>query len=267
MARLNPRFTDWRDCHVWLVGASAGIGEALALALAARGARLTLSARNAPALQALAKRCGPATQVLGCDVTDPASLDALFARFDDGRAELPQLGIYLAGDYSALNAADGGEMSQRVRQIMAVNYSGAADWSLRFTQRLLRQRADGGQRVMGIALVGSMAGYQGLPKALGYSPSKAALMRFAECLYLDLAPHGLGVWLVSPGFVATRLTAQNDFRMPALITPAQAASAMLDGLAGGGFEIHFPKRFTLAMKLLALLPYGLSLRLLRRLAP
>ena len=116
----------------------------------------------------------------------------------------------------------------------------------------------------GIAFVASVAGYRGLPKALAYGPGKAALIHFAECLHLDLAPQRIGVWVINPGFVATRLTARNDFAMPALQTPEQAAIATVDGLKRGNFEIHYPRRFSRLMKLLALLPYGLYFPLIRR---
>jgi short-subunit dehydrogenase len=116
----------------------------------------------------------------------------------------------------------------------------------------------------GIAFVASVAGYRGMPKSLAYGPGKAALIHFAECLYFDLAPRNIGVWAINPGFVATQLTAKNDFDMPAIIQPAQAATEIIAGLRSGNFEIHFPKRFTRVMKLLALLPYGLYFRLIRR---
>ena len=116
----------------------------------------------------------------------------------------------------------------------------------------------------GIAFVASVAGYRGLPKALCYGPGKAALIHFAEVLHLDLAAQGIGVWVINPGFVATQLTAQNDFAMPALLTPEQAASAAVDGFRKANFEIHFPKRFTMVMKLLAHLPYRWYFPLVRR---
>ena len=84
---------------------------------------------------------------------------------------------------------------------------------------------------------------------------KAALINLAEALYLDLHDLGLGVSVINPGFVATPLTAGNDFTMPALISPEAAADAILQGWARGQFDIHFPKRFTRVMKLLRLLPY------------
>ena len=116
----------------------------------------------------------------------------------------------------------------------------------------------------GIAFIASVAGYRGLPKSVCYGPGKAALIHFAECLHLDLADQGIGIWLINPGFVQTRLTAQNDFSMPALLTPDQAAVAIVDGFRTVRFEIHFPKRFTLALKLVSLLPYRWYFPLIRR---
>jgi len=115
-----------------------------------------------------------------------------------------------------------------------------------------------------IAIVGSVAGYSGLPKALAYGPSKAAIINFCETLYYDLLPKGISVHLISPGFVATEATAQNDFEMPALITSEQAAHEILSGIQKGEFDIHFPKRFTRFMKFLRILPYPLYFWIVRR---
>ncbi|MNS58118.1 short chain dehydrogenase [compost metagenome] len=111
----------------------------------------------------------------------------------------------------------------------------------------------------------SVAGYIGLPGATLYGPSKAALINLAELLYTELHAHGLGVYLINPGFVKSRLTARNTFRMPALITPEVAAEAILTGLERGRFEIAFPQRFTRLVRLISLLPYRISLGLLQRL--
>jgi short-subunit dehydrogenase len=127
----------------------------------------------------------------------------------------------------------------------------------------LAQPLKNGQRGH-ISLVGSVAGYRGLPHSLAYGPTKAALINLAETLYLDLHPRGLGVSIVNPGFVETPLTAGNAFSMPALISPAQAADAMLQGWAQGEFELHFPKRFTRWMKALRLLPNRLFFALVSR---
>ena len=144
----------------------------------------------------------------------------------------------------------------RAEQVIDINFRGA----MRLTNAILPDLKSGG----GIAFVASVAGYRGLPKALCYGPGKAALIHFAECLYLDLEAQGVGVWVINPGFVKTRLTAQNDFAMPALLTPQQAAEAIIDGFRTGDFDIHFPKRFTRVLKLLSLLPYRWYFPLIRR---
>ncbi|WP_153132062.1 SDR family NAD(P)-dependent oxidoreductase [Dechloromonas hortensis] len=248
---MNPTITDWRGKRVWLVGASSGIGAAIARELAGRGARLALSARRADKLQAL----GLADALLlPCDATDSASLAAarkgLLAAW--GGVDLV---IYLAGDYVPMGA-DNFDLAL-AEQVLAVNFNGA----LRLAATVLPDLLAGG----GIAFVASVAGYRGLPKALCYGPGKAALIHFAEVLHLDLAPKGIGVWVINPGFVATQLTAKNDFAMPALLTPEQAAIAAVDGFKSANFEIHFPKRFSRLLKLLALLPYRWYFPLIRRL--
>jgi NAD(P)-dependent dehydrogenase (short-subunit alcohol dehydrogenase family) len=162
--------------------------------------------------------------------------------------------IYLAGDYEPMTAHNFDLAT--AERVHAVNFLGA----MRLTDAVLPDLRPGG----GLVLVASVAGYRGLPRALAYGPGKAALIHFAECLQLDLAPRGIGVWLVNPGFVATRLTAKNDFRMPSLMTPEDAARAMANGLATGRFELHFPRRFTRFMKFMALLPYRWYFPLVRR---
>jgi short-subunit dehydrogenase len=120
------------------------------------------------------------------------------------------------------------------------------------------------QRQGHLSLVSSVAGFRGLPQGLAYGPTKASLINLAETLYLDMQQLGVGVSLVNPGFVETPLTAQNKFKMPALISTQEAAQAILKGWAQGQFEIHFPKRFTLWMKALRHLPYTLYFGVVRR---
>ena len=248
---MNPKIVDWSGKRVWLVGASSGIGAALAGELARRGARVALSARSVDRLRALAIQ---GALLLPCDATDTTGLAG-------ARASLPaawgcvDLVIYLAGDYVPMRAAD---FDLAVAEkVVTVNFNAA----MRLAATVLPDLRAGG----GIAFVASVAGYRGLPRALAYGPGKSALIHFAECLHLDLAPQGIGVWVVNPGFVATQLTARNDFAMPALLTPGEAALATVAGMKTGKFEIHYPQRFTRVMKLLALLPYGLYFPLVRRL--
>lgn len=248
---MNPRLTDWQNRRVWLVGASAGIGAALAQALSHRGARLALSARSARKLQRLGI---DDALLLPCDVTDTTSLAAAWHTLHTAWNGI-DLVIYLAGDYVPMQAGDFD--LAHAEQVIDVNFRGA----MRLASHLLPELQPGG----GIAFVASVAGYRGLPRALCYGPGKAALIHFAECLHLELAPRGIGVWAINPGFVATRLTARNDFTMPALLQPEEAAQAILEGFRHGHFEIHFPKRFTRVLKLLRMLPYRWYFPLVRRL--
>jgi short-subunit dehydrogenase len=248
---MNPKIVDWSGKRVWLVGASSGIGAALAGELARLGARVALSARSVDKMRALDI---PGALLLPCDATDTVSLAGARASLLAAWRGV-DLVIYLAGDYVPMRT---GDFDLAVAEkVITVNFNGG----MRLAATVLPDLQAGG----GIAFVASVAGYRGLPKALAYGPGKAALIHFAECLHLDLAPQGIGVWVINPGFVATPLTAKNDFAMPALLTPEQAALATVDGLKTGKFEIHYPKRFTRVMKLLALLPYGLYFPLVRRL--
>ena len=115
-----------------------------------------------------------------------------------------------------------------------------------------------------ISLVSSVSGYRGLPQSLAYGPTKAALITLAETLHVDLKDSQISVSLICPGFVETTLMAQNKFAMPGLIKPEKAAEEILRGWAKGEFEIHFPKRFTLFMKALALLPPMFYFPVIRR---
>ena len=253
---LNPRITDWRGLRVWVIGASSGIGEATAAALHARGAQVLVSARNAASLDVFVQRhSGSAgAQAWPLDVTDAAGVKATAqAILAQGPLDLV---LYCAGHYNEMRATEI-DMAD-LKKHLAINYTGV----LHVIDAVLPAMAARGEGHL--SLISSVAGFRGLPKSLAYGPTKAALTNLAENLYLDLEPLGLGVSVIHPGFVQTPLTAQNDFTMPALITPEQAAEAMIAGWATGDFDIHFPKRFTRVMKLLRLLPYRAYFPAVRR---
>jgi short-subunit dehydrogenase len=242
MKSLNPKITDWDGKRVWIVGASSGIGAALARQLEKAGARLALSARREEALREVAVRD---ELIVPFDVTDVAALhrarDLLLDRWRG-----IDLVIYCAGVYTPMRAWEIDLAA--VRETLAINLQGVYNLLEAVVPIFVRQGSGG------ICLVSSVAGYSGLPKAMAYGPSKAALINLAQILYTDLSPRGIGVYLINPGFVATQLTQQNDFKMPALITPDAAATAIVAGLGKGHFEIHFPRRFTGWMKFLSHLP-------------
>jgi len=247
---LNPRIDGWNGRRVWVIGASTGIGRATAIALLQRGARVAVSARSAQALQSI-----DGALPLPLDATDAAPVQAAMQTLQRDWGGLDLL-LYCAGTYRPMRATAFDLAS--ALQHDDVNYRGALHALAAVLPVLTAQRAGH------IALVSSVAGFGGLPQALAYGPTKAALINLAETLYLDLHPLGIGVHVINPGFVETPLTAQNTFAMPALITPEQAAQALLQGLEAGRFDIHFPRRFTLWLKLLRLLPRGLYFSLISR---
>ena len=252
---LNPPMVDWRGKTVWIVGASSGIGQATAAALHGLGARVVVSARNAQSLAAFVEQ-HPGCVALALDATNS---QAVKAAADQLLAQGPlDCVVYCAGHYHAMRA-DALDLADMVRHV-DVNYLGAL-YVLDAVLPALLKRGTGH-----VSLVGSVAGFRGLPNSLAYGPTKAALINLAETLYLDLHDKGMGVSLINPGFVQTPLTADNDFAMPALLTPAQAATAIVQGWARGAFEIHFPKRFTLWFKALRVLPNRVFFQLVRRVA-
>lgn len=255
---LNPRITDWRGQHIWLVGASSGIGRATAALLHRRGAQVTLSARSAAPLDAFVAE-HPGAQALVLDATDADAVRAaaLALLQQHGRIDLA---MYCAGHYRAMTAMDF-DLADALRH-QQINYGGALNLLDAVLPPLLRQAAAG--KPAHLSLVASVAGYRGLPNALAYGPTKAALINLAEVLYLDLHSRGAGVSLINPGFVETPLTAQNSFHMPALITPEAAAEAIVAGWEKGEFEIHFPKRFTRLLKAMRQLPDSLYFGAVRR---
>ena len=245
---MNPRIRDWRGQRVWIVGASSGIGAALARALLARGARVALSARRAQALAEVAGDAAPHGQAMlvPLDVTDPATVAEAHARIV-GQWQAVDLTVWVAGTYEAMHPHTFG--LQAARRVMDTNLSIFNGLAV----LLPAMRRDGKGS---LAIVSSVTGYRGLPTvAMAYGPTKAALISLAETLYLDLHPHGHGIYLINPGFVETRLTAENSFAMPGLIDAESAARRILDGFGRGDFEIHFPRRLTWPLKLARLLPY------------
>ncbi|MFN0182844.1 MAG: SDR family NAD(P)-dependent oxidoreductase [Aquabacterium sp.] len=255
---LNEPIADWRGQVVWLVGASSGIGHATASALHALGAQVIVSARGIAALDAF-RAAHPGSLSLPLDVTDSGAM-RLAAQEAIGLRGRIDLAVYCAAHYREMGVDDF-DLDDALRH-QEVNVGGALRMIDAVLPQLLAQARQGTRAHL--SLIASVAGYRGLPRALAYGPTKAALINLAEVLYMDLAPRGVAVSLVNPGFVRTPLTAGNDFHMPALLSPEQAAQALLAGWSRGDFEIHFPRRFTMAMKALRSLPAGLYFRAVRR---
>jgi NAD(P)-dependent dehydrogenase (short-subunit alcohol dehydrogenase family) len=250
---LNPRIPSWPGQRVWVIGASYGIGAALARRLINDGARVAMSARSRDLLDAIAEGNDARVEVL--DVTDAASV-AKAARSILSAWGGIDLVLIVAGTHVEMRA-DTFDLA-RAKRLFDVNVIGVLNCLDAILPTLREQRRGG------VAIVSSVAGYRGLPRALIYGPTKAALINLAESLYLDLSPHGIGVYLINPGFVDTPLTQKNDFKMPALMPVDEAARLTLEGIEDGEFEIHFPKRFTRVMRLLRNLPYPAYFAAVRR---
>ena len=242
--------------RIWIIGASSGIGEACTQAFIKAGAKVALSSRRAERLNALAKsaQSGQAL-VLPLDVTKQEQILSSYQKILEAWGGLDLL-LFVSGVYTPLRADNFDfEIAQKTIDANLLGPMRAVGIVL---PNMLKEHAGH------IAIVGSVAGYSGLPKALAYGPSKAGIINFCETLYYDLLPQGVSVHMISPGFVATEATAQNDFEMPALITADEAAKEILTGLQAGEFDIHFPKRFSGFLKFLRILPYPLYFWIVRR---
>lgn len=244
------------DQRIWVIGASSGIGEACANAFIKAGAQVALSSRRAERLNSLAQSGGAQqTLVLPLDVTHEDQLASAYQQILGAWGGLDLL-LFVSGVYTPLRA-DNFDFAVAQKTIDA-NLLGPMRAVSIVLPDMLQKHAGH------IAIVGSVAGYSGLPKALAYGPSKAGIINFCETLYYDLLPEGVSVHMISPGFVATEATAQNDFEMPALITASEAANEILTGIQAGEFDIHFPKRFSGFLKFLRILPYPLYFWIVRR---
>lgn len=245
----------YKDQFVWIIGASSGIGCALARELSARGAVLALSARRKDELEQLSAELGNQHKVFVLDTTDAEmttrtaqAIRAAFGRIDRV--------IFLAAAYAPMkiDALD----IVVTKGIVDINVTGAFNL-VHAVLPILKTQPVPGQ----LALCGSIAGYIGLPGGQPYSATKAAIINLAESLRAE-CKENVDIKLINPGFVRTPLTDKNDFRMPAIMEPEQAAAEIAEGLLSRRFEIHFPKRFTRVLKLLQLLPYAVSQRLTRK---
>lgn len=235
----------------WVTGASTGIGRDIVLQLAAAGVKVAASARSADKLQAL----GPNVLAIALDVTDPSACRAAVDRIESelGPIDLAVLG---AGTYTpvAIDDLD----PARFDHMMATNYMGVVNCLAALAPNMIARRSGH------LSWIASVAGYIGLPKAAAYGPTKAALINLAESLYPEMRQKGVAVSVINPGFVETPLTSQNDFEMPFLMKPEEAARRTIEGLAAGRFEVAYPRRFVAILKAMRLLPYPLFFRLIAR---
>lgn len=245
----------------WITGASSGLGEALALEMARDGWTVAASARRADRLEALAQAAESASGTIHSFPMDVTDRDATLATVQHIEAAYGQIGQVV------LNA--GAHRPVDPRNLSADDFRALVELNLMGTvhglEAVLPSMIEHGSGR--IAIVASLAGYRGLPTASAYGMTKAGLINMAECLRVELAPHGITVQLVNPGFVRTPATDRNTFPMPFLMEVAPAAKAFYAGLKSDRFEITFPRRFAAMMKLLRALPAPLAFAVTRRMVP
>ena len=240
----------------WVTGASSGIGAALSRRLIQEGWDVVGSARSSSKLNALKKVLGVQFHPYPLDIVDDTAVRQCFEEIEGERGPIT-LAVLNAGVYEVpgSNVFD----QEAARTVFETNVMGTLNTLGLIVQRMIARRR--GQ----IAIMSSLAGYRGLPHSAGYCASRAATLVLAESLREDCHVHGVKVQVITPGFVDTPMTAKNDFQMPFLVKSEIAADRIVKGLGGSRFEISFPLRLTILMKIVRMLPYRLYFPLIRRL--
>jgi short-subunit dehydrogenase len=230
---------------VWLTGASSGIGKALAAALAKEGSDLFLTARDQNKLEQLKEQIqNPSSKIViaAGDVCDHSRMQEIVSQFGPFDVLVANAGTYLSSEMSRFNA------SEYLKQL-EVNFGGLLYCMESVLPGMI---AKGSGLICGNS---SVVGYRGSPKAAAYGASKAAMTNFLESARFDLAPMGIKVSIISPGFVKTPLTDKNRFRMPFLVSSEYAARKIIDGIKKEKLEIHFPWQFSWLCKFFRVIPF------------
>ena len=231
--------------NVWITGASSGIGKELAIKFAREGWQVAASARRENLLKDLNNQ-NPNIHPFPLDVNKEDEAKNVFQNII-GKFKTIDISVFCTGIHDPeseklLN-------SKKIREIMETNFFGTLNCVMA-VNTYFREKKNGH-----ISIVSSVAGYRGLPAASGYCASKSALISLAESLYFDFKRYNVRVSVINPGFIKTPMTDKNKFPMPMIKSAEFAAEKMFIGLTKkNSFEIHFPKTFTMMMKLLKIMP-------------
>jgi NADP-dependent 3-hydroxy acid dehydrogenase YdfG len=239
---------EWKGRRYWIVGASEGLGRALALEMSRAGADLVVSARSADRLAALCAELPGKAVAVPVDVSDRASVEAAATVAGEIDGAVYMAGVYWPMKATAWNAAE-------VETMCDINFTGAA----RVMGALVPGMVARGRGHL--VLCGSLSGFRGLPGAIGYGASKAGLMHLAETMRVDLKRTGVEVQLVNPGFIRTRLTEKNDFTMPFIMDADTAARHFFAQMNRKSFSANFPRGFAALFRASQFLPDWLYYRL------
>ena len=240
---------------IWITGASSGIGRALAIKFANEGWSVAASARRESLLQELNK-INENIYSFPLDVTNIDQCKTVFKNIIEKFKNI-EISIFGTGMHDPKSEKEFN--LEKIRKIMEVNYFGTMN-SINSIYSYYNNKKSGQ-----ISIVSSVAGYRGLPAAGGYCASKSDLTSFTESLHFEMKRKNVRVSLVSPGFIKTPMTDQNDFPMPMIKSPEFAADQIYKGLVKKKyFEIHFPKVFTYFMKFLRILPSSIYFKILEK---
>jgi len=239
-----------------LTGASSGIGEAMALDYAAPGVALALTGRDAERLDAVATGCrakGATVVAETIDVTDRERFLPWLTAFDAAHPVdlvIANAGISIDKDNSSLDDFS------IIRKTLDVNINGVLNTVEPLLHPMMARKR--GQ----IGIVSSLAGFVGLPYAASYNASKAAVRVWGESIRYVLKKDGIGVSVICPGFVVSRITTEAPFPMPFMMTASRASSIIRRGLAANKPRIAFPIGIKAGVWLGSVLPGSWTARLL-----
>jgi len=239
---------EWSNKRYWIVGASEGLGLALAKKMSEAGASLVLTARNEARLKEIAASLPNKAEVLPLDITNLAAVkkSAKILKNLDGF-------VFLAGAYWPMSAQEWD--IGKVTKMVNVNLIGALH-TLEVILPMFIEKNRGH-----LVFTGSLAGYRGLPAALGYGSSKAAIANLSETLRYDLKETSIKVQLINPGFIKTRLTDKNKFNMPQIMAPEDAAEKMFSNMNKNNFSSSFPAPFSWLFRVSRVLPDSIYFKL------
>ena len=239
---------EWQGKRYWLVGASEGLGAALAHKLARAGVEVIVSARSQDKLEALVEELPGNASSQVVDVSDRESVEQAAKAVGDVDGV-----VFLAGVYWPMKSQD---WDAKSAEMMAdINFTGAVR-VMGAVMPMMQERGTGH-----LVITGSLSGFRGLPGAIGYAASKAGTMALAESMYADLRGTGIDVQLANPGFIKTRLTEKNEFSMPFIMEPEDAAREMFEMMNSTRFKKSFPRVFSWVFRLSQFMPDWMYYRL------
>jgi NADP-dependent 3-hydroxy acid dehydrogenase YdfG len=239
---------EWRGKRYWLVGASDGLGAALAQVMSRAGAEVVVSARSEEKLDAVVKGLSGKASYQVMDIADDHSVKQAAEAVGDVDGV-----VLLAGVYWPFGAKDWN--ADQATAMADINFTGFIRVLGQVVPRFVAK--DAGH----IVITSSLTGFRGLPRSIGYTASKAATMSLAECMYADLRKTGVRVQVANPGFIKTQLTAKNDFNMPFIMEADTAAHEMFDHMNSETFKKSFPHFFSLLFRGSQFLPDWLYYRI------